>query len=49
MKSLRLALCQINTTIGDLEGNTRKIIKNIKRAEKIKADIAVFPELSISG
>jgi NAD+ synthase (glutamine-hydrolysing) len=49
MKSLRLALCQINTTIGDLEGNTRKIIKNIRRAEKIKADIAVFPELSISG
>ncbi len=49
MKTLRIAVCQINTTIGDLEGNTRKIIKNIKKARKIRADIAVFPELSISG
>ena len=49
MKSLRIALCQINTTIGDLEGNTKKIIKNIKRAGNLKADIALFPELSIPG
>ncbi len=49
MKTLRITICQINTTIGDLEGNTGKIIKNIKKARKINADIAVFPELSISG
>ncbi len=49
MKSLRIALCQINTTIGDLEGNTKKIIKNIKKAGNLKADIVVFPELSIPG
>ena len=49
MKSLRVALCQINTIIGDLEGNTKKIIKYIKKARNVKADIAVFPELSIPG
>ena len=49
MKRLRIAICQINTTIGDLEGNTKKILRSIKKAQKISADIAVFPELSISG
>ena len=42
MKHLRIAICQINTTIGDLEGNTKKILRSIKKAEKISADIRIL-------
>lgn len=49
MRRLRIALCQINTTVGDFEGNTEKIIEHIKKAQSKNADIAVFPELSITG
>ena len=43
---MRIALAQINPVVGDIEGNTKKIISIIK---KTKADIAVFPEISITG
>ncbi len=43
---MKIALAQINTTVGDIEGNTQKIISIIKRT---KADIVVFPELSVTG
>jgi NAD+ synthase (glutamine-hydrolysing) len=46
---LRLGLAQINTCVGDLRGNTDKIIANIKRGRKAGADIIVFPELAITG
>jgi NAD+ synthase (glutamine-hydrolysing) len=46
---MKVALAQINTTVGDLEGNTKKIIKYIKNAEMKKADIVAFPELTITG
>ncbi|MCL4475173.1 MAG: NAD+ synthase, partial [Nitrospirae bacterium] len=49
MKTLRLALAQIDLTVGDLEANTEKIIDNIRKAEEHSADIVVFPELSITG
>jgi NAD+ synthase (glutamine-hydrolysing) len=45
---MRIAVAQINTSVGDLEGNTQKIIAAIKTVEK-KADLLVFPELSITG
>ena len=43
---MKIALAQINPIVGDIEGNTNKIISIIK---KTKADIVVFPELSITG
>lgn len=46
---IRVALAQINTTVGDLEGNFEKILQNIRRARQIKADLVIFPELSVTG
>ncbi|MCL5103666.1 MAG: NAD+ synthase [Armatimonadetes bacterium] len=47
--SLRLALAQLNLTVGDIEGNARKIIDNIAVARDRGADLVVFPELAITG
>ena len=47
--SLRIALCQLNTTVGDLEGNVACILKAIDEAESQGAQLAVFPELAITG
>jgi NAD+ synthase (glutamine-hydrolysing) len=49
MSRLRLALAQINTVVGDLEGNCEKIVANIRKAEQADADIVLFPELTIPG
>ena len=46
---IRAAVAQINTTVGDLDGNTAKIIDYISRAKQIGADIVTFPELAITG
>ncbi len=46
---VRVALAQTNTIVGDLEGNFRKIQDYIEKAEKIGAEIVVFPELTIPG
>jgi NAD+ synthase (glutamine-hydrolysing) len=46
---LRLALCQINTTVGDLDGNTERIIAALAEAEAQGCDLAVFPELALTG
>jgi NAD+ synthase (glutamine-hydrolysing) len=48
-KPLRLALAQINPTVGDLEGNSRLIVDWIGRAREQGADIVCFPELAITG
>ena len=49
MKTLRIALAQMNSTVGDLKGNSRKIISFIEKAKKQKADVVAFPELAITG
>ncbi len=49
MKILRIALAQINTTVGDLNGNVKKIKDFIDRAISKEADIIAFPELAITG
>ena len=49
MTKLRAALAQINTTVGDLRGNTAKIIEYIDRARAQGADLVSFPELTITG
>ncbi|MEW6680358.1 MAG: NAD+ synthase [bacterium] len=46
---LRIGIAQINTTVGDISGNCRKIKEYIKQAEEFKVDIIAFPELSITG
>ncbi|HPW45082.1 MAG TPA: NAD+ synthase [bacterium] len=46
---MKIAAAQINTTIGDFDGNVRKIIENIRRAKRLSADLVLFPELSVCG
>ena len=49
MNTIRIALAQINTIVGDLAGNTEKIVFCIDQAVQKQADLIVFPELSITG
>jgi NAD+ synthase (glutamine-hydrolysing) len=49
MSTIRIALAQINPTVGDFAGNTAKIISSIERARAIGADIIAVPELSLPG
>ena len=46
---MKIALAQINPTVGDFAGNTRLILDFTRRAAKQQADLVVFPELSICG
>ncbi|HUK94513.1 MAG TPA: NAD+ synthase [Gaiellaceae bacterium] len=46
---MRLALAQINTTVGDLEGNRARILRGIEDAKDAGADLVLFPELAITG
>ena len=46
---IRLALSQINVTVGDLAGNRDKILDHIHRARDLGAHVVVFPELAIPG
>jgi NAD+ synthase (glutamine-hydrolysing) len=46
---MRIALAQINNTVGDLDSNSEKILAFAKRAEAAGADVAVFPELALTG
>ena len=46
---MRIALAQINPTVGDIVANTRAILEFTDRAKSQRANIVVFPELSIVG
>jgi len=46
---MKVAMAQINSTVGDLEGNVKKIREYIENAEKLEADLVAFPELAITG
>jgi NAD+ synthase (glutamine-hydrolysing) len=46
---LRVALCQVNTVVGDLDGNLARLLEQYERAEAAGCDLAVFPELAITG
>lgn len=49
-KKLRIALAQLNLTVGDIQGNLGKLIHNANKArDDLQADIIVFPELCITG
>ena len=49
MPTLRVALAQLNLTVGDLEANRRRIAEAIVRAKAWRADLVVMPELAITG
>jgi NAD+ synthase (glutamine-hydrolysing) len=49
MMRWRIALAQINTVVGDFEGNVRKIEEGIRRARDVSADLVIFPELAVTG
>jgi NAD+ synthase (glutamine-hydrolysing) len=49
MSDLRIALAQINTTVGDLTGNTKKIIAHLERGRETGTDLIAFPELAVTG
>ena len=49
MKTVRIALCQINPSVGDLDGNVKKITGFIEKAGEYYPDIIAFPELAVTG
>jgi NAD+ synthase (glutamine-hydrolysing) len=49
MRTLRIGLCQLNTTVGDIEGNTKKILDYIVKGKKMGADLLAFPEMAVTG
>ena len=49
MRKLRIGMSQINTTVGDFAGNTKKIIDAIAAARSLEVDLIIFPELAICG
>ena len=48
-RECRVGLCQLNTVVGDLDGNAARIVDAYERAEAAGCDVAVFPELAITG
>jgi NAD+ synthase (glutamine-hydrolysing) len=46
---MRLALAQINTVVGDLDGNRDRILRGLDEAKDARADLVLFPELAITS
>src|SRR5918998_105501 len=46
---MRLALGQINTVVGDLDGNRARIVQHFEEARDAGADLVLFPELAVTG
>ena len=49
MRTFRLAMAQMNATVGDLDGNAERIVANINEARSLGADLIAFPELALPG
>ena len=50
MASLNILMAQMNTLVGDFDGNTQRVIDTVRRAQKThSAPVVVFPELTLSG
>ena len=49
MSGIRIALAQINPTVGDLDGNAALMLEYVGRARDAAADLIAFPELAITG
>jgi NAD+ synthase (glutamine-hydrolysing) len=46
---MRLALAQINSVVGDLDGNAARIVEQLTAARDADADLVLFPELAVTG
>ena len=46
---MKIALAQINTTVGDICGNRDRVLRELQGVEKLGADLVVFPELCLTG
>jgi NAD+ synthase (glutamine-hydrolysing) len=46
---MRLALCQMNSTVGDIDGNAARIRDAQRQATEAQADLVLFPELALTG
>ncbi|MBD0317782.1 MAG: NAD+ synthase [Thermoleophilia bacterium] len=46
---MRIALAQINTVVGDLDGNRERIVAGLREARAAAADLVLFPELAVTG
>ena len=49
MRTFRLAMAQMNPTVGDLDGNTHTILRLIGEARSLGADLIAFPEMALTG
>ena len=49
MNNIRVGIAQINSTVGDFSGNTKKIMQSIDQAKSLGVDLLTFPELAITG
>ncbi|HUU64137.1 MAG TPA: NAD+ synthase [Dehalococcoidia bacterium] len=49
MRPLRIGMAQINTTVGDFKGNTKKILEYTAKAKSLETNLLTFPELAICG
>ena len=49
IRTFRLALAQMNPTVGDIDGNTARIFEYVERARECRADLVAFPELAVTG
>src|SRR5205814_9343070 len=45
----RTALAQLNSIVGDLDGNAERVLRNLEAAKSQNADIVLFPELIVTG
>ena len=46
---MRLALCQLNATVGDISGNAERIREGMRAAVDVGAELVLFPELALTG
>src|SRR2546430_9120935 len=46
---MRLALAQINSVVGDLDGNRDRVLRRLEEAKETGADLVLFPELVVTG
>lgn len=48
-RSLSIALAQLNLLVGDIEGNTERMLQTVQQQQKAGADLVMFTELALSG
>ncbi|QGH62435.1 NAD+ synthase [Serratia proteamaculans] len=48
-RSLSIALAQLNLLVGDIEGNTERMLQTVQEQQKAGADLVMFTELALSG